>query len=287
MEHHEFLEIAEDVHGEWSVSSRWPNLQLPEMAFWFDPLGLDEHTLIAWSSVGYEARWTPSITDVIARACVDDSAAWKWQRKYFGEIMGEFFNAGDANCSRLNLVTITPSRVPNSIWYSQGRPRLRESFGPVTLQDPSKPICIRACHTIEVPVADLLWSEGDSAKLPLAIVKGSRFYTGSHSFYWRALKYDHDRDATDLQKGRIRALSATVDGDGLHARVNAPMIQLWKLYDRDTVELVNIETSRASGRVIDIRWTYQRFGEFLAHDPYYAMPMLELIRRKSRRLISP
>lgn len=286
MGHFELLRDAKWLCSEWTVSARWPVAPIPWHVHWEDAHSPDSHTVMAWTDGGFDPSWMGHTLDAIREACILRSEIWTRQIPYFADFIGRFF-CPNGNKSRLQMISVTPSRVPKSMWSKRGRPILEESLGPTPrLQSHQEPLKVILDEPLILPINGLLWADRGNTKAQVAVVHAGRRFNGKHSHYWRAFEYDHDRDSAALSAGSVPAVADSVVGTGDAVRTHAPMIQLWKLDDKGWVDLLNLETSRDSGLMADIRWTHQRFADLMEHDPYYVRAFA-LLKKGAPTLLLP
>ncbi len=277
---------GDELLDRWSNPARLPVLRKPAHCRWASKDGKECHTVIGWSDDAFDRNFIPPILDVIAESCVDDRAAWRYQHPAQSRIIGDFFSDRRGS-SVFNLVTVTPSRVPRGLWKFQGRPSLAEALSPTPRFVPrGEPVKLRGLVSpIDMDLRDWLWADrvgGDARALQLALSRADRMFDGVTSQYYRVYELDRERDADAIVGGSVPAVDEAVVGEGLDTRTEVPMIHLWKLYSTGRIDLINIETSRGSGCLADIRWTSQPLDEFIRQDPYFGAALLELELRGKR-----
>lgn len=287
-QHEENLQYAKDLVDWWSHPQRAFTEARPRLHYWRSADGVDSDTVMGWSGGAYDDDWYRAIHEAIGDACVSDREAWMWQASVMARVFHEFFTPTNRLPAFLNLVSITPSRVPRRLWRSQGRPTLDERLRLLPrLQTHAQPIRLALADPMALSVAGLLWAERPGARrkdLKIAVAKADRWFEGKRSLYFRFFEVDLESDAEALMANSVPAVADTLVGEGDHMRTHAPMIQLWKLYSSGMADLINLEASRDSGRMADIRCTSQRFADLVTHDPHYGPAFLGLERGDARPL---
>lgn len=280
--HRQLLQDASDLFQRWHLRRDVPRFDRPRLHEWQPPDGSNANVAIAWSGNCCSSRLIKSANQVITRSCANESDLWIRQYVSSTEFIASFFGPS-RRPSALNLVTVTPSRLPRHKWPLFGRPVLHESQSFVSrYASPDAPLIAKSlADAPPIHVNRLRWAPRPAASrdhLRIAVVKAQRNNEGTGITYTRAFLYDRLLDADAVMDGHVPAVSETVDLADGGIRVNSPMVQYWRFFANGSVEVINFGLSRRSGLLTDVRWTRSSLDTIMIQAPEFARPMLELDR---------
>lgn len=290
-QHCENEATAHGLLASWRNPDQFPKgVSKPVCAEWRSPDGTTRDAIAVWTPRFFSGSWAYSILDWIEEVCVEDRDAWRYQptRERYRSILIDFFSSSRP-ASVFHMVTITPFRLPRKLWTPIGRPALIEVLVPDPPTAPrEQPIrTIGLVCPVRIDLSDILWIErGPASKQNqrLVISRADRSFCGRPSIYRRVYEAHQEADATALRDGFVPAVAEASSGGGWTERVWAPMIQLFKIYSSGKTDFINIELSRGSGRLADLRWSSQDIFDIIIHDPHYAQVITEALLR-GRKLI--
>lgn len=278
----QILHDGVELFQRWHARRAMPRFDSPRLHEWQPADGTSANVAIAWSGSSWSPRLVVLINQVIAEFCVDEPDSWSRQYIASAEFFGSFFGP-NRRPSSLNLVTVTPSRIPKELWPALGRPVLRESQSliPKCLISDAPLTAESLLDAPPIPMNRLRWAPrpGTSRnRLRVALVKAQRNNEGTGMTYTRAFLYDREFDADSVMAGQVPAVADTVDGVGGIVRVHSPMVQYWRLFSDGSVEVINFGLCRGSGLLTDFRWTRGALDTVITQGAEFARPLLELER---------
>jgi hypothetical protein len=271
---------AREFLTRWKRVDHVPTLQTPMHHRWESATGDESNTLIAWSREQYDHAWTDRIHERIGAAILADPGLWKYQKPFYGEIYRKFFNPPDGRFV-FNAVIVTPDRLPMRLWKKliTGRERIEEVTivkGKVAPTRPNAGFTLTGMSfPLEISLEHAVWArqpKDGKQKCSFAVAHTQRNYKGLRLTVKRLCQVDFaDENETSLLKnGKIPALEEDWVKGKEDGRVMAPMVQLFRVDECGETDLLVLETSFASGALVDIRWSHQDLAPFLNPHPYYA-----------------
>lgn len=288
--HREWTEDAWRLIRQWAVPGGAPCIETPIQSRWESDDGRETTTTLMWSGDLFETGWDSYIYGAVRDACVSDRGVWKWQWPAYQESIRRFFgNRGSP--AVVNLILVTPTRVPRFLWKFQGRPTMHEYMIPnpswVAKADKARAISIPGLSfELKVPLSEMVWwgrRDVSRRDLRLAQVEIRRWCQDGPKHYrinmGRAFEANPELDADAFVSGTVPVMQDLMSGSGLTTRTHAPMIQFVRLDRFGQIDLLMFETSRDSGQLVDIRWARQPFDSFVVLDPYFGTAILDALAR--------
>jgi len=268
----------------------------PHQHMWVSPNGLECHLVTLWRGGAFDDSWSQTIYDSVCDLCFGSGQTRARQRRPFQEVCDRFFLAPKPGGRRdvLNVVCVTPTRLPKDLWPSLGREVVTERAEDLpewlgAMENNQRVKLSGLASRVEIPLTALRWSRrnaSSSGGMNLVRSLAMRRLGGRPTLTYRLFEADEETEQLEVLGGAIPALWSARTAIRGHVRTHAPMVQLMRIEEGGMVDLLMLETIGDSGEIIDIRWGRNRLDTIVLPDPYYAAGMVATLEN-GKRLCHP
>jgi hypothetical protein len=290
----EWLSEARSFVAEWHQPHLKPRLDEPLVRHWQSANGAENLLAMMWSGNSYQESWARQIHDRVGEIIGASSDAWKYQLPFYSNVYGNFFRPPNGQFV-LNVIIVTPSRVPMRLWPA-GRPRVSES----PLCPPGQPLPAFQQRSItlsglaaglQIDLNSAVWADRAlrrDANLKVATTRIRRCFHPWHATVRRLFLADFDNveDILAITRGEPPACRFRQVTGELLGRVGMPKIQLHRVNEQGNMDVLQLQTSHASGLLVDMRWSHQPFESLMLSEPQQGFSLRETTKFKQKLIPS-
>jgi hypothetical protein len=258
---------------------------------WDSAVLSDCHTVLLWSGNQYVTSWGAHVFGAVGEACGFHGPQWQQQAQGLSDYAGRVFGIRDDD-ALLEVVMVTPSRIPRSAWASQGRvaivesafssPKLSQHF----LAAPRAKVQSLRLAAWQVPatlsLGRVLWHAGEHApvsSLRVVNVAVRRVWKEHRFLTTKLFEIPEWRDASTVANGEVPWLAALTRPIPQGIRTHAPMVHFLRIYRNGMCDTLLVELDGGTGLVIDVRVTCQSLESLLLPDPYLGAAIAATLAR--------